>query len=114
MIEPDSAGALIHIPPDRAHPISQGFFCAKGTRFLEVANHPDRLLYPLCRRKDGAFERVAWEDALAYFRDRIRPILEQYGPHAVALYLGTPTIHNMLGGLAYFAFARALGTRNLF
>jgi anaerobic selenocysteine-containing dehydrogenase len=57
---------------------------------------------------------VAWEDALAYFRDRIRPILEQYGPHAVALYLGTPTIHNMLGSLAYFAFARALGTRNLY
>lgn len=66
------------------------------------------------RRKDGAFERVTWEDALAYFRDRIRPILEQFGPHAVALYLGTPTIHNTLGSLAYFAFARAVGTRNLY
>jgi anaerobic selenocysteine-containing dehydrogenase len=113
-IETDSAGALTHISPDRLHPISQGFICAKGTQFLEVANHPDRLLYPMLRRQDGAFERVAWEDALAYFRDRIRPILEQYGPHAVALYLGTPTIHNMLGGLAYFAFARAVGTRNLY
>jgi anaerobic selenocysteine-containing dehydrogenase len=113
-IETDLAGALIHIRPDRAHPISQGFVCAKGTQFLEVANHPDRLLYPMRRRKDGAFRRVAWEEALAYFRDRIRPILEQYGPHAVALYLGTPTIHNVLGGLGYFAFARALGTRNLY
>ena len=113
-IETDSAGTLTHIHPDRAHPISQGFICAKGTQFLKVANHPERLLYPMCRRKDGTFERVDWEDALAYFRDRIRPILEQYGPHAVALYFGTPMIHNALGSLAYFAFARALGTRNLY
>jgi len=113
-IETDLAGVLTHIRPDREHPISQGFICANGTRFLEVANHPDRLLYPLCRRTDGTFERVSWEEALAYFQDRIRPILDDYGPHAVALYLGTPTIHNLLGGLAYFAFARALGTRNLY
>jgi anaerobic selenocysteine-containing dehydrogenase len=113
-IESDSAGVLTHILPDRAHPISHGFVCAKGTQFLEVANHPDRLLYPMRRRKDGSFERVAWEDALAYFRDRIRPIVEQYGPHAVALYLGTPAIHNVLGALAFSAFARALGTRNLY
>lgn len=113
-IETDSAGALLHIRPDHAHPISQGFICAKGTQFLEVANHPARLLYPMRRREDGAFERVTWEEALAYFRDRIHPILEQCGPHAVALYFGTPAIHNVLGGLAYSAFARALGTRNLY
>lgn len=66
------------------------------------------------RGKDGAFKRLTWEEALAYFRDRIRPILKQYGPHSIALYFGTPTIHNTLGSLAFFAFARALGTRNLY
>ena len=113
-IESDSAGLLTHIRPDSTHPISQGFVCAKGTRFLELANHPDCLLYPMRRREDGTFARVSWDEALTYFKDRIRPILERFGPHAVALYLGTPAIHNSLGAVAYFAFARALGTRNLY
>src|SRR5947207_3558867 len=30
------------------------------------------------------------------------------------MYLGTPAIHNVLGALAYFGLARALGTRNLY
>jgi formate dehydrogenase len=113
-IETDPSGVLTHIAPDSDHPISQGFICAKGTQFLTVANHPERLLYPMRRRADGSYERISWEDALSYFKERIRPILKQRGPHAIALYLGTPTIQNSLGSLAYFALARALGTRNLY
>jgi anaerobic selenocysteine-containing dehydrogenase len=66
------------------------------------------------KREGGTFERVSWDEALAYFQDRIRLILDQYRPHAVALYLGTPTIHNALGTLAYYAFGRVLGTRNFY
>ena len=97
LIETDSTGKLTHIRPDREHPISQGFICAKGTQFLEVANHPDRVLQPMRRNKDGEFQHVSWDEALQYFHDHIRPILNQYGPHSVALYLGTPAIHNVLG-----------------
>jgi len=113
-IETDANENPIRIRPDREHPISQGFICAKGTQFLEVANHPDRVLHPMRRNEDGTFERITWDAALQYFEDRIRPTLKQYGPHAVALYLGTPTIHNSLGALAYYAFGRALGTRNFY
>jgi formate dehydrogenase len=114
LIETDSTGKLRHIRPDREHPISQGFICAKGTQFLEVADHPDRVLHPRRRNKGGEFQQVSWDEALQYFRDHIRPILNQYGPHSVALYLGTPTIHNSNGSLAYYAFGRALGTRNFY
>ena len=114
LVETDRDGLLTAIVPDRTHPISQGFVCAKGTRFLEVADHSSRVVHPMRRRADGTFERVSWNTALGDFRDRIRPILERHGPHAVALYLGTPAVHNSLGSLAYFAFARALGTRNLY
>ncbi len=114
LVETDPDGRLAAIVPDRTHPISQGFVCAKGTRFLEVADHSTRVIHPMLRQADGTFERVSWNTGLGYFRDRIRPILEQHGPHAVALYLGTPAVHNSLGAMAYFAFARALGTRNLY
>src|SRR5712691_3069022 len=40
----DASGQPVRLRPYREHPVSQGFVCAKGTRFLEVAEHPDRLL----------------------------------------------------------------------
>jgi anaerobic selenocysteine-containing dehydrogenase len=110
----DSEGAISSIRPDRDHPVSQGFVCAKGTRFLEVANHPERLLHPLLRQPDGTYQQVSWNEALDHFKDRIRPILKASGPHAIAMYLGTPAIHNLLGALAYVGLARALGTRNVY
>ncbi len=110
----DAEGAITSLRPDREHPVSQGYVCAKGTRFLEVANHPERLMHPLVRQPDGTYQQVSWKEALDYFKDRIRPILKTSGPHAIAMYLGTPAIHNILGGLAYIGLARALGTRNLY
>jgi len=110
----DAEGAITSIRPDHEHPVSQGYVCAKGTRFLEVANHPERLMHPLVRQPDGTYQQVSWKEALNYFKARIRPILKTSGPHAVAMYLGTPTIHNSLGALAYVGLARSLGTRNLY
>ena len=110
----DAEGAITSIRPDHEHPVSQGYVCAKGTRFLEVANHPERLMHPLVRQPDGTYQQVSWKEALDYFKERIRPILKTSGPHAIAMYLGTPAIHNTLGALAYLGLAHALGTRNLY
>ena len=110
----DAEGAITSIRPDHEYPVSQGYVCAKGTRFLEVANHPERLMHPLVRQPDGTYQQVSWKEALDYFKDRIRPILKTFGPHAIAMYFGTPAIHNALGALAYVGLARALGTRNLY
>src|SRR5438128_12039160 len=52
----DASGQPVRLRPDRQHPVSQGFVCAKGTEFLEVAEHPARLLWPLRRRADGEYE----------------------------------------------------------
>ena len=45
-VERDGNGEVVRLKPDREHPVSRGHVCAKGTRFLEVAHHPDRLLHP--------------------------------------------------------------------
>src|SRR5215471_9980924 len=110
----DASGHPVRLRPDRHHPVSQGFTCAKGTRFLEVAEHPDRLLFPLCKRADGGYERITWDAAMVFLAQRLRPILERYGPHAVGIYFGNPLAFNTLGLLTMLAFMRALGTRNVF
>jgi anaerobic selenocysteine-containing dehydrogenase len=110
----DASGQPVRLRPDRAHPVSQGFVCAKGTRFLEVAEHPERLVSPLRRRADGAYERITWDEAMAFLAQRLRPILERYGPHAVGIYFGNPLAFNTLGLLTMVALMRALGTRNVF
>jgi anaerobic selenocysteine-containing dehydrogenase len=100
--------------PDQEHPVSRGFVCAKGTRFLEVADHPERLRYPMLRRADGSYERLSWPAALTWLAQRLRPILDRYGPHAMGIYFGNPLAFNTLGALAMLGFMHGLGTRNVF
>ncbi|HEY8427529.1 MAG TPA: molybdopterin-dependent oxidoreductase [Sandaracinaceae bacterium] len=112
-LEVEKDGDRLRIRPDRAHPISKGFVCAKGTRFAEVAFHPTRLLEPHVR-SGGVLRPVSWEIALAEVRARILPILERHGPHALAIYVGNPLAFDAFGQLASLFFARAIGTRNVF
>lgn len=112
--ECDHTGQLLRLYPDREHPISCGFACAKGTRFLEVAHHPERVLSPLQRQVDGRYRPVSWATAMAQCAACLQPILERYGPHAIALYIGNPLAFNVMGALSTLAFMRALGSRNVF
>ncbi len=112
-LEVERDGDTLKIRPDRAHPVSAGFVCAKGTRFGEVAFHRSRLTAPHVR-SGGVLREVSWDIALAEARARVAPLLERHGPHAVGLYVGNPLAFNALGQLASVFFARALGTRNVF
>lgn len=107
--EHDDRGELVRLRPDRGNPVSRGYACAKGTRFLEVARHPDRVLHP---RLDG--RRVGWDTATEQLAERLRRIVAEHGPHAVGIYFGNPMAFNPLGLAATVAFGRALGTRNVF
>lgn len=110
----DNSGQLLRLRPDREHPVSRGFACAKGTRFLDVAHHPERLLSPLQRRAGGGYQAVSWDVAMSQCAAHLGPILDRYGPHAIAIYVGNPLAFNVLGALSTLAFIRALGSRNVF
>lgn len=112
--EIDDRGELTRLTPDKAHPSSKGYVCAKGLRFPTVAAHPDRVTRPLLRGPDGQLRPVSWPEALAFVRERLGPLLDRYGPHAVALYGGNPLAFNAAATMTFFAFARALGTRNVY
>ncbi len=108
-VEHDEHGAPVRLRPDREHPVSRGHVCAKGTRFLEVARHPERVLHP---RIEG--QRAGWPAAIERVAGRLRRVIDEHGPHAVGVYFGNPMAFNGTGTVATLAFAKALGTRNVF
>ena len=110
----DSAGQPSQLRPDKAHPVSKGFACAKGTRFLETARHPDRLLHPMRRGDDGALSKVSWNDAIAETGRHMRESIAKHGPHSVGMYFGNPFAFNSMGAIALAGFMKGLGSRNIY
>ncbi len=69
-------GVVTRLSPDPEHPLSKGYVCPKGPRFVGVQNAPDRLLRPRWRGQE-----VSWDVAL----DRVSAGLVR-----PAIYLGNP------------------------
>jgi anaerobic selenocysteine-containing dehydrogenase len=107
-------GELVALAPDRAHPITQGFACNKGIAGLDIHRDPDRLARPLKRAADGSFAPISWDDAPREVAQRLRAIVDESGPEAVAAYIGNPSAFNTLAGPAMGSFFGQLGTRRSF
>jgi anaerobic selenocysteine-containing dehydrogenase len=98
---------------DRAHVLSKGYICPKGSTLKQLHEDPDRLRRPLIR--DGNSRRqVTWEEAFAEIDRRLSAIWEENGRNAVALYIGNPNVHQLDNQLAIRPLAKALGSRNIF
>src|SRR5947199_189917 len=100
---PDACGVLItvedgratRIQGDPAHPVTQGFLCAKVTKYLDRVYSPERVLYPLRRvtpkgfadksvratRPD--FERITWDEALDEIATRLKSVAAEFGSEAI-------------------------------
>jgi len=104
-------GKVVKVRPDPDSPMNKGWMCVKGISTPEIANHKDRLRYPLRRkgkRGGGQWERISWDQALddiAAILDRCR---RESGPESIALGQGTGRHHYM----HTVRFANALGTPN--
>lgn len=107
--EVDAAGRVVKLRPDRDHPVSRGYACAKGTRFAESATHDDRIVDA---EVDGRV--VAYQTAVDHAAERLAAIRREHGPHSVGVYFGNPMAFNALGLLATLGFAKALGSRNIY
>lgn len=114
VVDSSETGAPIRLRPDKQHPVSHGFACAKGTRFFETARSSDRVLHPMRKSPSGSFTRVGWSEVLAEVGARLRAIRERHGPHSIAIYFGNPLAFNFFGTLALAGFMKALETRNVY
>ena len=81
-------GRVKAIKADFNHPVTPGAICVKAANAPEYYNHPDRLLYSLKRvgrRGSGEWERVTWDQALDDIADRLKVIVDEHGPEALAV-----------------------------
>jgi formate dehydrogenase len=102
-------GRITAVRPDAKHVATEGYACIKGLRQHEIYGSPDRLMYP---RHRG--ERVSWESALAGIGDKVRAIVAEDGPDAVAMYVGTAAGFGVLHPIFAQGFMTALGSRNMY
>lgn len=90
-----------------------GYTCVKGRQMVDMHNLPERLLRPLIRR-DGQLYEISTADALAGAANRMKQIVEEHGPHSIAIYCGTNAFQNSAVLGTSFALAEAIGTRNYY
>jgi ferredoxin-nitrate reductase len=68
-------------------PVNRGRLCPKGALLSPVLGLPGRLLNPQVRpSRASGFVDLPWSEALTQVAQRLREIIDQYGPDSVALY----------------------------
>jgi len=104
---------VVSVRGDDADPFSKGYICPKGTALADLHHDPDRLTQPM-RRTGDTWTPMGWDEALDYVASQLREVRARHGKHAIGVYQGNPTAHN-LGLLTYGQLLlRTLGTRNMF
>jgi len=68
-------------------PVNHGRLCPKGALLSPVLALPGRLLQPQVRETRASdFVDMPWDETLARVSQRLREIIDRYGPDSVALY----------------------------
>ncbi|MGW3108884.1 molybdopterin-dependent oxidoreductase [Streptomyces sp. NPDC001100] len=85
---PDGRRTVLRASGDKAHPANAGRLCTKGATTAEMLAAPGRLTSALVRDDRGAEPAPApVADAVAETARRLRRIVDEHGPDAVAFYV---------------------------
>lgn len=97
--------------PSREHPVSRGRLCVKGWNAYEFIHHPERLKTPLIK-KGKVFRPISWDKALKFAAQRLKTVLEKYGPDAIGVIASARCTNEE--NYLFQKFSRAvLGTNNI-
>ena len=72
----------------RDHPLFKDVLCMKGAFAPKSFAHPSRVLYPLKRvgaRGAGEWQQVTWDQAMDDIAEKLKAVVEKYGPEAFAM-----------------------------
>jgi anaerobic selenocysteine-containing dehydrogenase len=105
---------VVAVRGDAEDPVFGGYTCVKGRQLVEAHYSPERLTSCQIRGEEGAFFSISTEAALDHVADKLGSIIDEHGPHAVAVYGGTYAFQNSAGVATATAFAQGLGTRNIY
>jgi anaerobic selenocysteine-containing dehydrogenase len=104
---------IVKVRGDKKNPFSEGYVCNKGFAVASYQHHNQRVLSPLRRRADGAFEEIDWDTATGEIADRLKKIIDARGPGTVAFIGGGGQANHLDVPYAVF-FLKALGTKYLY
>ncbi len=79
---------VVGVEPRYEFPVNEGRLCPKGVTAYLQTHHPDRLEYPLIKRK-GLFERASWEEAFELIVSKFKGLQEEHGKDSIAVYSGS-------------------------
>lgn len=106
-------GRVTRIDPDRDHGFNWRDYCVKGATSHLALDHPLRIRVPM-RRVGERYVEASYEEAIADIGGRLKTIIAQSGPDAVAGYLGNPSSFNFGASVFYNLFMDAVGSHNRF
>ena len=79
---------IVGVRGDPDHPANRGRLCTKGATLHLTADSTYRLHYPERRaQRDGASQRVSWDQALDEAAERFAATIRTHGPDSVAFYI---------------------------
>ena len=107
-------GRVIAVRGDPDDPVYAGYTCLKGRELPDSHNAAHRLTQSLVRGADGDFVGTPMSDALATVGDRLKAIIAEHGPNAVAVFIGSGGYQNSAAWAASYSLAQAIGTRNFY
>jgi len=100
---------VVRVRGDKDHPLSKGYTCPKGRALPQIHHHPDRIERPMMR-VDGQLQPTTWGDCLDDIGDRLRTIIDRYGPEAIGVYFGSGLGMDGAGYRMVEALFNAIGT----
>ncbi|MFC7674564.1 molybdopterin-dependent oxidoreductase [Mycolicibacterium sp. GCM10028919] len=101
-------GRLTKVTGDPDNPMFKGYTCSKGRALPDIHNNPQRLLHSQKRQPDGTYAAIDAERATDEIAERLRHLIDTYGPRSVALYIGTNCLPYPASPLTANAFIRAI------
>src|SRR3546814_6915434 len=97
----------IKVVGDRESPIYGGYTCPKGRAMPEGHYSPDRVLHAQRRRSDGQYEAITTDQALDEIAAKLKALIDEHGPEAVAVYPGNGNLSNPLNPVMGAMFIRS-------
>jgi anaerobic selenocysteine-containing dehydrogenase len=107
-------GKVLEVRGDPDDPAYGGYTCMKGRELPDSHNAEHRLHHSLVRDANGEFQEKPMDEALAHVASELRRIIDTYGPHSVAVFMGSGGFQNSAAMAASMSFAQAIGSRNFY
>lgn len=107
-------GLPVRVKGDPSNPVYRGYTCPRGRDLPAQHAHPDRLLHTQKRTENGDYIPIPSDQAMDEVAAKVSAIVEEHGPRAVAIYIGTSSNQYIAAATAGVGWLIANGSRMVF